>query len=98
MTVNDLDTDVLTEAFQQKFSNLFMVGKKKVIIDGNPTLLVKYKWTQTSAGKNSGYYVLHYYLLKDNLLFVMQGIISDTNSKDDENQIERSAESFQFTK
>lgn len=98
MTVNDLDTDILTEAFQKKFSNLSMVGKKKVNIDGNPTLQVKYRWVQTTAGKKSGFYVIHYYLLKNNLLFVLQGLISDTDSKDDEKQIERSVESFQFTK
>ena len=98
LSASDLDSDDLLQAFQSKFTGLTLAGKKKYTIDGNPVLMLKYRWIQTLAGKTDGFYVIHYYMIKKNLLFVFQGMVKDSNSLDDERLIEQAVESFQFTK
>jgi len=98
MTSNDIEEDVMIEALKTKFTNISLVGKKKYIIDGHPVLMLKYKWIQVSGGKNEGIFVIHYYLIKKNLMFIIQGMIKDNGLKDDEKLIEQALQSFQFIK
>jgi hypothetical protein len=98
MSAYDLETDMLLDALKEKFSNITIAAKKKLNIDGNPVLFVKYRWVQAQSGKGEAYFILHYYLIKKSLLYVFQGMVRDNNSKDEEKLIEQSVESFQFTK
>lgn len=98
ITAQDLDAEIMINAFKKKFTDISLVWKKNQDIDGIPAMVVKYKWLQKSAGKTSGYFVTHYYLIKNEMLYIIQGIVNDTNSGDDEKQIQKSAESFHFTK
>ncbi|MDD5361489.1 MAG: hypothetical protein PHN88_05110 [Ignavibacteria bacterium] len=98
MTAFDLDTDMLLEALNTKFSNITIAAKKKLNIDGNPVLYVKYRWVQAQTGKGDSYYIIHYYLIKKTVLFVFQGMVRDKDTKDEEKLIQESVESFQFTK
>lgn len=95
MTSNDLDEDVMVDALKSKFSNISLSGKKKYTIDGNPVLMLKYKWIQV-AGRDVTY-VIHYYMIKKSLMFIIQGMLKE-GVKDDERLIEQAVQSFQFTK
>ncbi len=98
MTAYDLEPEVMLEALNAKFSSISIVAKKKMNFDGNPVLYVKYKWVQSQTGKGDSFYIIHYYLIKKTVLFVLQGMVRETDSKDEENLIQQSVESFQFTK
>ena len=95
MNSNDLDEDVMVDALKSKFSNISLVGKKKYTIDGNPVLMLKYRWMQV-AGRDVTY-VIHYYMIKKSLMFIIQGMLKE-GVKDDERLIEQAVQSFQFTK
>jgi len=98
VSAQDLDTELMIEAFKKKFTDIKIITKKNEEINGTPALVVKYRWLQKSSGNTNGFYVIHYYLIKNEMLYVIQGIVSDTNAGDDEKQIQRCAESFLFTK
>jgi hypothetical protein len=98
MSANDLDEDVMVEALKSKFTNISLVGKKKYTIDGHAVLMLKYKWIQVAGGKNEAIYVSHYYLIKKNLMIIIQGMVNEGNTKEDERVVEQAVQSFQFTK
>ncbi|MFA7361092.1 MAG: hypothetical protein WC139_08655 [Candidatus Kapaibacterium sp.] len=98
VSAHDLDTEVLIDAFKKKFTDITIISKRNEEINGTPVLVVKYRWLQKNTEKTNGYFVLHYYLIKNSMLYIIQGIVSDTNSDNDEKLIQKSAESFQFTK
>ncbi len=97
MSANDLDEDVLVDALKAQFTNVSLVGKKKYTIDGHPVLMLKYRWLQVAGGKNDATIVIHYYLIKKNLMYVIEGKMKE-GTKDDERLIEQCLQSFQFTK
>jgi hypothetical protein len=97
MSANDIDEDVMLDALKSQFTNISLVGKKKYTIDGHPVLMLKYKWVQVAGGKNDATIVIHYYLIKKNLMFVLEGKMKE-GTKDDERLIEQAVQSFQFTK
>ena len=92
----DLDEIELTAAIASRFSSITLAGKKKMNIDGYPVLYVKYKWIQTLGNTKETFFIIHYYLIKKGVLFVIQGIVKTANSTADEKLIQESAESFQF--
>lgn len=98
MTSNDIDPDVMVDALKAKFSNISLVQKKKYNIDGSPVLMCKYRWLKVAGGANEAVYVIHYYLIKKSLMFVIQGMVKESGSKEDERLIEQAMQSFQFTK
>jgi len=98
MSAFDLDPELLLDALKEKFSSITIAGKKKLSIDGNPVLYVKYRWVQAQSGKGDSYYIIHYYLIKRSILFVLQGMVRDKDYKEEEKLIEQSVETFQFTK
>lgn len=98
ITARDLDTDLLMAAFKEKFTDIVLINRKSTEIDGNPALYAKYKWKQSNTGKNEFYYVHHYYIIRNGILFVIQGITSDKNAEKDEAQMLNSMETFEFTK
>ena len=98
VTAQDLDTEVLLDAFKKKFTDITIISKRNEEINGTPALMVKYRWLQKNTDKTNGYYVIHYYLIRNEMLYIIQGIVSDTNPGNDEKQIQKCAESFQFTK
>lgn len=98
VTAQDLDTEVLLDAFKKKFTDITIISKRNEEINGTPALMVKYRWLQKNTDKTKGYYVIHYYLIRNEKLYIIQGIVSDTNPGNDEKQIQKCAESFQFTK
>lgn len=97
MSANDLDEDMLVDAFKTQITNISLIGKKKYTIDGHPVLMLKYKWIQVAGGKNDAIIVIHYYLIKKNLMYLIEGKMKE-GTKDDERLIEQSLQSFQFTK
>ncbi|MEI7484260.1 MAG: hypothetical protein WCK13_06075 [Ignavibacteriota bacterium] len=97
MTSNDLDEDTMVDALKSQFTNVSLVGKKKYTIDGHPVLMLKYKWVQVAGGKNDATIVMHYYLIKKNMMFIIEGKMKE-GTKDDERLIEQAVQSFQFTK
>ncbi|MCU0373564.1 MAG: hypothetical protein MUE56_10030 [Ignavibacteria bacterium] len=98
LTINDVDSDLFLEAEKAKLSNISLAGKKKLNIDGTPALFMKYKWIQTTPGKTETYYILHYYMLKGSLLYVIQGMIKEAYLHEDEKLVDQSVDTFQFTK
>lgn len=98
ITSNDIDPDVMVDALKAKFTNVSLVGKKKYTIDGHPVLMLKYKWIPASGGKNDPTYVIHYYLIKKSMMFIIEGMVKESNIKEDERLIEQAMQSFQFTK
>ena len=98
VTAQDLDTEVLLDAFKKKFTDITIISKRNEEINGTPALMVKYRWLQKNTDKTNGYYVIHYYLIRNEMLYIIQGLVSDTNPGNDEKQIQKCAESFQFTK
>lgn len=98
VSAQDLDTEVLIEAFKKKFTDIKIISKRNEEINGTPALVVKYRWLQKNAGKTNGYYVTHYYMIKNEALYVLQGIVDETSTGNDEKEIQKSVESFQFTK
>jgi len=98
VSAQDLDTEVLIDAFKKKFTDITIISKRNEEINGTPALVVKYRWLQKNTDKTNGYYVIHYYLIKNSMLYIIQGIVSDSNSGNDEKQIQKCAESFQFSK
>ena len=85
-------------AFKEKFTDIVLVSRKNTEIDGNPALYAKYKWKQANTGKNEFYYVHHYYIIRNGILYVIQGIISDKYTEKEETQMLNSMETFEFTK
>lgn len=98
ITSRDLDIDLLMTAFKEKFTDIVLVSRKNTEIDGNPALYAKYKWKQANTGKNEFYYVHHYYIIRNGILYVIQGIISDKYTEKEETQMLNSMETFEFTK
>lgn len=98
MTSNDIDEDVMVDALKSQFTNISLIGKKKYTIDGYSVLMLKYKWIQVAGGKNDATIVIHYYLIKKNLMFILEGKMKENANKDDERLIEQAVQSFQFTK
>jgi hypothetical protein len=98
LTINDIDPDLFLEAEKAKLSNISLVGTKKLNIDGTPALFMKYKWMQKTPSKTETYYILHYYLIKGSLLYIIQGMVKDTFLSEDEKLIDQSVDTFQFTK
>ncbi len=97
MSAYELDPDMLLEAMNSKLSNISIVSKKKMNIDGNPVFYVKYRWVQSATGKGDVFLIIHYYLIKKGVLYVIQGMVRE-NQKEEENLIQQSVETFQFTK
>lgn len=97
MSANDLDEDVMVDALKSQFTNVSLVGKKKYTIDGHPVLMLKYRWVQVASSKNDATIVIHYYLIKKNMMFIIEGKMKE-GTKDDERLIEQALQSFQFTK
>ncbi len=97
-TARDLDLDLLMEAYKEKFPSIVLITRKNTQINDVPALYAKYKWQQANSGKDEYYYVHHYYIIRNGLLYVIQGIVSDKNSVKDELPILKSCETFEFTK
>ncbi|MFA5011285.1 MAG: hypothetical protein WC644_04955 [Ignavibacteria bacterium] len=98
ITAQDLDTEVLLDAFKKKFTDITIIIKRNEEINGTPALMVKYRWLQKNTDKTNGYFVIHYYLIRNEMLYIIQGIVNDTNPVNDEKQIQKCAESFQYIK
>lgn len=97
MSAYELDPDMLLEAMNAKLSNISIVSKKKMSVDGNPVFYVKYRWVQSSTGKGDVFLIMHFYLIKKGVLYVIQGMVRE-NQKEEENLILQSVETLQFTK
>ncbi|MCE1164695.1 MAG: hypothetical protein LWX07_04740 [Bacteroidetes bacterium] len=97
MSAYELDPDMLLEAMNAKMSNISLISKKKMNLDGNPVLYVKYRWVQSATGKGDVFNIMHFYLIKRGVLYVLQGMVRESQ-KDEENTIMQSVETFQFIK
>lgn len=98
LTINDLDPDLFLEAEKAKLSNISLAGTKKLNIDGTPALFMKYKWVQKTPSKMETYYILHYYMIKGSLLYIIQGMIKEAYLHEDEKLVDQSVDTFQYTK
>jgi len=98
LTISDLDPDLFLEAEKAKLSNISLVGTKRLNIDGTPALFMKYKWIQKTPSKTETYYILHYYMIKGSLLYIIQGMIKDNFLFEDEKLVDQSVDTFQYTK
>jgi len=95
-TGNDLRPEDMLEVFKTKYTDAQITENAYALIDGCPAMLVKYKCSATISGSKNDFIVIHYYLVKDNVLYILQGRALEKNYQTYRDNIARSLESFQF--
>ncbi len=95
-TGNDLRAEDMLEYFKTKYSDAKVIENSYSLIDGYPAMKVKYKCSATVNGSTNDFIVIHYYLVKENILYILQGRSLEKSYSTYQENIARSLESFQF--
>lgn len=95
-SANDLTADDLVEILRTQYKDATIFEKSYTVVDNLAALYVRYKCTVTSAGKSDNYTLIHYYIIFQGNLFILQGMTPSSNYESVRETMVRALESFQF--
>jgi len=93
---NDLRPEDMLDVFRAKYSDAAIIDKAYLILDGSYAMKVKYKCSATTSGTKENFIIIHYYLVKGNKLYILQGRALESNFETYKNTVTNSLESFGF--
>ncbi len=93
---NDLRADDMLEVFRTKYKDAAILDRGYLFIDNTSTMKVKYKCSVVTAGTKENFIIIHYYLVKGNILYILQGRALEKNFETYKGIIINSLESFEF--
>jgi hypothetical protein len=93
---NDIRPYDMLEIFKTKYPDAKLIDNSYLLIDGLPAMMAKYSCSATINGVKDLFIVIHYYIVRDNILYILQGRALEKNFDTYKDKISQSLLSFQF--
>lgn len=98
MTANDINTDEFLDALRSNLKSVSMISRRNLRLDNVPAICVKYFWREKRATETVENIIVHYYIIRNSMLYILQGMARDQIFQKDEEVITKSLESIRFLK
>ena len=98
MTANDINTDDFLDALRSNLKSVSMISRRNLRLDNVPAICVKYFWREKRATETVENIIVHYYIIRNSMLYILQGMARDQIFQKDEEVITKSLESIRFLK
>jgi len=98
LTANDLSIEDMYGAIKQRLKTVNLIGNRNIRLDNVPALSARYFWRQTIGGKEICNVIMHYYIIRNSKLYILQGMARDTQFPAVEEKMKASLESIRFLK
>jgi hypothetical protein len=95
-TGNDIRPEVMLEFFRTKYPDANLIDNSYIFIDSYPAMMAKYKCSATINGVKDMFLIIHYYIVRDDMLYVLQGRALEKNFDTYKDKMNESLLSFQF--